>query len=189
MGLPNNQNYTPTVHYLERMSERFNIKTNLESMNFFKQQVDTLEYAGKNTTKLGVCEVWANDKVTFILDVQNKRIVTVYKTGSIEIQVDDAPVEKSEQSFENPLSLFGNEQINNIIFDELFGNVEQTFEKISNLTCKITILHEKMQKTSRKDYKAKQMDEAHEIMYELARQIKSCSQKENEINKFKERLG
>ena len=46
-----------------------------------------------------------------------------------------------------------------------------------------------MQKTSRKDYKTKQMDEAHEIMYELAHQIKACSQKENEINKFKERLG
>lgn len=189
MGLPNNQNYTPTAHFLERMSERFNIKTNLESMNFFKRQVDTLEYAGKKTTNLDICEVWVNDEVTFVLDVHHKRIVTAYRTGSPEIQVDNASVKKSEQSFENPLSLFGNEQINNIIFDELFGNVEQTFEKISNFTSKITILHEKMQKTSRKDYKTKQMDEAHEIMYELARQIKTCSQKENEINKFKERLG
>lgn len=189
MGLPNNQNYTPTVHYLERMSERFNIKTNLEAMNFFKRQVDTLDYAGKNTTKLGVCEVWGNDNVTFILDVQNKRIVTVYKTGQLEIEVDNLPEEKTEQSYVNPLSSFGNEQLSDIIFNELFGNTEQTFEKIANLTSKITILHEKMQKTSRKDYKAKQMDEAREIMYELARQIKACSQKENEINKFKERLG
>ena len=46
-----------------------------------------------------------------------------------------------------------------------------------------------MQKTSRKDYKTKQMDEAHEIMYELERHIKACYKKENEISKLKERLG
>lgn len=188
MGLPNNQNYTPTVHYLERMSERFNIKTNLEAMNFFKRQVDTLDYAGKNTTKLGICEVWENDSVTFILDVQNKRIVTVYKAGQPEIEVDNLPVEKTEQSYVNPLSSFGNSQLNDIIFNELFGNTEQTFEKIAKLTSKITILHQKMENTTRKDYKEKQMDEAKDIIIELGKELKRFNKQEDNLNKFKEQI-
>lgn len=188
MGLPNNQNYTPTVHYLERMSERFNIKTNLEAMNFFKRQVDTLDYAGKNTTKLGVCEVWGNDNVTFILDVQNKRIVTVYKTGQLEVEVDNLPEEKTEQSYVNPLSSFGNEQLSDIIFNELFGNTEQTFEKIANLTSKITILHKKMANTTRKDYKEKQMDEAKDIIIELGKELKRFGKQENNIKDFSRKI-
>jgi hypothetical protein len=129
MGIPNAQEYRSTDHYLERLNERITpCETHAEALKYFRQEQAKFTHSGNSANHT---ELYSNGVITFVLNVKELKIITVYKedTHFREFKEEvNAVVDKYIKIQEDELR----QELANIMTDIFTGDPYQIASKITS---------------------------------------------------------
>ena len=179
MGVRHQSKYRTTEHYIKRVSERFKVHRS-DALSFFRRNSVFATYAGISNNHEGkLYEQWSTDEMTFVLDPQEFKIITVL------------PIE-----YTNPLVAEYNSELDNEIANELAKSInQQLYNKYNKYLAEfkndIESVLENMsilERTKRPDYIENKIQDINSILDVLVSDYKNMKQEHDKLIKLRDNL-